>query len=255
MNYAIIAAGEGSRLRQEGASWPKPLVPVMGEPMLGRLIALFHSMRAESISVICNNQSTEVADYLHQLSNVIPELHYVVQSTPSSMHSLAVLSDIIPDGRFCLTTVDTIFMLSDFKDFIEAAESDRYHDGLFAVTPFVDDEKPLWVGVESTLLCAEAGSDAMIYGFYDHEQEVPSGSCHLVSGGIYCLDTQTAFPVLYDCLQRGQSRMRNYQRALLTAGLHIKARIFPKILDIDHLEDVVKAEHWLASETDKTGKA
>lgn len=255
MNYAIIAAGEGSRLRQEGASWPKPLIPVMGEPMLGRLIALFHSMGAESISVICNDQSTAVADYLQQLCNVVPELHYVVQSTPSSMHSLAVLANIIPDGRFCLTTVDTIFMLSDFKGFIEVAESNSYPDGLFAVTPFVDDEKPLWVGVEPTFANEDSGSKAMICGFYDHEQEVPPSSCRLVSGGIYCLDTQTAFPVLYDCLQRGLSRMRNYQRALLAAGLHIKAHIFPKIMDIDHMEDIVKAEHWLASETDMAMKA
>ena len=26
MDYAIIAAGEGSRLAQEGVKWPKPLV-------------------------------------------------------------------------------------------------------------------------------------------------------------------------------------------------------------------------------------
>ena len=41
MRYAIIAAGEGSRLAQEGISLPKPLVKINGEAMIDRLIRIF----------------------------------------------------------------------------------------------------------------------------------------------------------------------------------------------------------------------
>ena len=58
MNYAIIAAGEGSRLAQEGVAKPKPLVELCGEPMIGRLINLFTRCDAESLSVIVNEQRT-----------------------------------------------------------------------------------------------------------------------------------------------------------------------------------------------------
>ena len=34
MHYAIIAAGEGSRLAQEGVARPKPLVLLNGVPMI-----------------------------------------------------------------------------------------------------------------------------------------------------------------------------------------------------------------------------
>ena len=34
MKFAIIAAGEGSRLAQEGVEEPKPLVSVCGQPMI-----------------------------------------------------------------------------------------------------------------------------------------------------------------------------------------------------------------------------
>ena len=54
MNYAIIAAGEGSRLAQEGVAKPKPLVELSGEPMIGRLISIFLRCNAESISIIVN---------------------------------------------------------------------------------------------------------------------------------------------------------------------------------------------------------
>ena len=52
MNYAIIAAGEGSRLQQEGVRLPKPLVRLNGEPMIKRLIDIFLRCNAESLSVI-----------------------------------------------------------------------------------------------------------------------------------------------------------------------------------------------------------
>lgn len=41
MNYGIIAAGQGSRLVQEGVGLPKPLVRMCGRPMIGRLIDIF----------------------------------------------------------------------------------------------------------------------------------------------------------------------------------------------------------------------
>ena len=41
MDYAIIAAGEGSRLAQEGVKWPKPLVRLNGVPLIDRLIDVF----------------------------------------------------------------------------------------------------------------------------------------------------------------------------------------------------------------------
>ena len=41
------------------------------------------------------------------------------------------------------------------------------------------------------------------------------------------------------------SRMRNYQRQLITEGLQLKAYPFSKIVDVDHAEDIQKAEEFL----------
>ena len=251
MHFALIAAGEGSRLREEGVLTPKPLVEIQKQPMIARLISIFVQNGAKSISVICNEQMTEVREYLETLRIGCP-LNVVVQTTPSSMHSLAALSEVIPEGRFCLATVDTIFKEQDFASFIRtfASMEDGVCDGLFAVTPFVDDEKPLWVGVRPdegpfSRIC---GNAQQVVGFYDKETDIPASAEKRVSGGIYCLDTHTAFPVLKRCLSQGQSRMRNYQRALIDAGLRIEAYTFPKIMDIDHASDIEKAEAWLAEE-------
>ena len=64
MHYAIIAAGEGSRLVQEGIQLPKPLVDLDGRPMIKRLIDIMLDCDAESLSVIVNEQMTDVRNYL-----------------------------------------------------------------------------------------------------------------------------------------------------------------------------------------------
>ena len=103
MNYAIIAAGEGSRLAQEGVSLPKPLVRLNGREMIGRLIDIFVSNSAESISVIVNQEMTPVQEFVKSIRLDIP-LNIVVKSTPSSMHSFYELRDFLRQGKFCMTT-------------------------------------------------------------------------------------------------------------------------------------------------------
>lgn len=232
MNYAIIAAGEGSRLAQEGVAKPKPLVDICGEPMIGRLINLFCRCNAESISIIVNEQMTEVREYIESLSLDIP-LNLVVKTTPSSMHSFFELSRVIPKGRFCLTTVDTIFREQDFRPYIEAMEADECYDGMMAVTDYIDDEKPLYV---------QTDDDLNITAFRDERYD----GAKYISGGIYALN-EKAIDVLADCMERGVARMRNFQRALVDAGLRLKAYPMGKILDVDHAGDIEKAENFINS--------
>lgn len=232
MNYAIIAAGEGSRLAQEGVAKPKPLVDICGEPMIGRLINLFCRCNAESISIIVNEQMTEVREYIESLSLDIP-LNLVVKTTPSSMHSFFELSRIIPKGRFCLTTVDTIFREQDFRPYIEAMEADERYDGMMAVTDYIDDEKPLYV---------QTDDDLNITAFRDERYD----GAKYISGGIYALNEKAIY-VLADCMERGVARMRNFQRSLVDAGLRLKAYPMGKILDVDHAGDIEKAENFINS--------
>ncbi len=236
MNYAIIAAGEGSRLRQEGVELPKPLVMLDGKPMIGRLIDIFMSCNPESLTVIVNEQMTEVATYLRSLRLPV-ELNLVVKSTPSSMHSFYEVSRALPaeaaGGKFCLTTVDTIFRRPDFMDYIAAFEADDRADGYMAVTPFIDDEKPLYVATDPSL---------RITGFLD----TPAPGVKYVSGGIYGL-TSPAIKVLEECMASGVSRMRNYQRALVDSGLMLKAFPIEKIVDVDHASDIPGAEAFIRS--------
>lgn len=236
MNYAIIAAGDGSRLVSEGISTPKPFIDLDGRPMILRLINILMSLKAETISVIVNEHMTKVSEYIRFLQSCLPvDINLVVKSTPSSMHSFMEVSKVFPEGsKFILTTVDTVFRLEDFAKYVEAFENAGPEiDGLMGVTTYIEDEKPLYIDVDS---------HNRITAYTDE----PFPGVKYISAGIYGLTTP-ALKVLQECIDSGVSRMRNYQRALVAAGMNLRAYDLGKVLDVDHASDIEAARKFINS--------
>ena len=235
MKFAIIAAGDGSRLAHEGVTEPKPLVKVRGERLIDRLIRIFMGNNATEIVVICNEQMSDVASHLKMIQDEglngrhVP-FRFVIKSTPSSMHSFYELRHFLRDDPFILTTVDTIFDESEFHDYVLSFQDKIAHgtDALMGVTDYIDDEKPLYVGVDNVM---------RINGYYD----TPQADSRFISAGMYGL-TASSLDILETCIEKGESRMRNFQRALVAADLRIEAFPLTKVFDIDHIEDIRKAD-------------
>ena len=106
------------------------------------------------------------------------------------------------------------------------------NDGMMAVTPFIDDEKPLFV---------ETDEQNSIKAFLDEHAD----GVKYVSGGVYALN-EKAVRVLEECMANGMSRMRNFQRGLIAAGLKLKAYPIEKIVDVDHANDIETAERFIS---------
>lgn len=90
MKYAVIAAGEGSRLSKEGINVPKPLVKVHGESLIDRLIRIFMEHEADEIIVICNEAMSDVYAHLCDLKSeglqgVHIPLRLLMKRTPLSL--------------------------------------------------------------------------------------------------------------------------------------------------------------------------
>ena len=193
---------------------------------------------AEEIVVICNDKTTIVSRHLLELEEdglrgqPVP-LQFKVRSTPSSMHSFFQLRELLAGSPFVLTTVDTIFREQEFGQYVKAFKEVLAEggDGLMGVTNYIDDEKPLYVGTDEAM---------NVTGFYDANDT----QCTYISGGIYGL-APSALETLDDCMERGESRMRNFQRGLVRDGRKLKAFAFSKVLDIDHASDIEKAEAFL----------
>lgn len=232
MKYAIIAAGEGSRLTNEGIHEPKPLIKLCGEPMIERLLRIFHTLGAEETEIIVNNIRPETGNYVESLAHTgrYGKINLIRKTTPGSMHSLHHLAPLLQDAPFCLTTTDTIFDEQEFATYIHSFHP-NHTDALMAVTNYIDDEKPLYIETDNRM---------HITAFLDTRPPKP----HYVSGGIYCLTPHT-LPLLTECIHNGMTRMREFQRALLHNDYKLIAHPFTKILDVDHASDIPKAETFL----------
>lgn len=230
MKFAILAAGEGSRLASEGVAKPKPLVELQGVPLIERLIRIFARNGASSINIIVNEQQPETVEFIKSIEVGCP-INIVIKSTPSSMHSMHALSHLLRGEKFCLTTVDTLFREDEFANYIKKFE-EYEGDGIMAVTDYIDDEKPLYIATDEKM---------EITAFCDK----PTPETHYISGGIYGLSPK-ALDILDKCMNDGIHRMRNFQRKLVESGMKLKAFPLGKIIDIDHAEDIIKAEEFIA---------
>lgn len=234
IDFGIIAAGDGNRIKEEGSFLPKPLVEIEGKPMIGRLMSIMEECGANSISVIVNSDMPEVWEYLNKLAPSLNcELKMISKKTPSSMHSFFELLNLMkPQDKYVITTVDTIFRSDDFKKYVDSfVNCSKEVDGVMGVTSYIDDEKPLYVMTDS---------HEDITAYKDSFEE----GIRYVSAGIYGLRT-SAIPVLEECIQTGVNRMRNFQRRLVAAGLNLKAYDLGKVLDVDHMSDIEKANTFL----------
>lgn len=231
MEFAIIAAGAGSRLKDAGIKLPKPLLPLGKTSMIERLIRLFANQGALRVHVIINNHAEPLKLFLETADLPIP-VNVYVQDTLSSLHSLQALVNANPSWESCcVTTTDTVFSALDFAAYLQGFESAKDIDAYMGVTTFVDDESPLYVSTDDVL---------RIKQFTD--RQAPTST--YISGGIYGL-RKAALAAVGESVDSGNVRMRNYQRYLLESGLQVQAHVFGKIVDVDHVKDREIAEAFL----------
>jgi NDP-sugar pyrophosphorylase family protein len=237
MHFAILAAGHGSRLSAGGVESVKPLVELDGKPMMRRLIEIMADCGAESVSIAINGRDEAHPELVAECcQKAAADLGLKIDVYPvvteDSMHTFLELSRHIPQGKFVLTTIDTVFNPSEFARYVDAFSRDNQADGYMAVTTFIDDEKPLYVAADADMHITEFGD---------------SPCSTFVSGGIYGLCAPAAVNCLLQCHRDGISRMRGYQRALLRAGLNLVAYPMGKIVDVDRPEDIATAQQFLDS--------
>ncbi|MGA9364951.1 MAG: sugar phosphate nucleotidyltransferase [Bacteroidota bacterium] len=228
MKVGIIAAGEGSRLKQDGVSTLKPLVKVDGVAILERLLLQYHSIGISEAYCIINKESTAVRESIERRRLPIP-VHFHVKTTPSSMHSLFELGRYLHDDYFLLSTVDSVFDTGELEEFMTFAQT-RNADGLLAVTQPSDDDNPLWVDMDQS---------NQIKAF-----RKPTTAEAFVTGGLYFFS-----PRVLDCrseaLSRNMSRLRNFLNLLLEKGYLLRGYKFKRMVDLDHAADIQLAEEFI----------
>jgi len=233
MHGLILAGGEGSRLSAEGVSVPKALVRVGGEPLVTRLLGTLADLGCDTLTCMVRADSVAVFRLLEGCRFGRP-LAVRPCRTASSVHTLADGLETIPAGAVFCTMVDTVMPAADWRAVYAATERGLAGgaDAVLAVTPFVDDESPLYVGISAAGFVRTLSDDPL---------DPPR-----VTGGVYGFSA-AARRAAAEAVGQGIERMRGFLKWLVARGSPVGTVAVPRIIDIDHESDLRLANAWLAS--------
>lgn len=235
MHGLILAGGEGSRLAADGVAEPKAAVSVAGRSQILRLAETFAAIGCRDITCMIRSTFPEVIASVRNIELSIGRPRVIACETPSSLHTLAEALLRMPSGPVFCSMVDTVMPARDWQLVYDDATK-QLADGadvVLAVTPHVDDERPLWVE-------RGPGGDAIRIG---GRPVMPP----CVTGGVYAFSPRaraTAIRVWRD----GGSRMRYFLSALVDEGARVATTEVALIVDLDHKRDIDAADALLATE-------
>ena len=216
----IIAAGDGSRLREAGFAMPKLLVPVAGVPLIEGVLRNFRAVGIVAPVIIVNEEARGCVEGIRSRFPDL-EIEVIVRTTRSSLESFFAVSQRLAGGRALISTVDTWCRPADFIRFVDAALQHPPEVSVLAVTPFVADEHPLWLDVDPT----------------GRVQDLGGSSGALVTAGMYLLSerARAATPPPLD-------RLRDFLAWLVRQGEPLYAEVMQTVVDVDRASDVALAE-------------
>ena len=234
MQGLILAGGEGSRLVADGVDTPKALVEVAGRPQILNLIQTLEELGCESVTCM-----------VREGVRVDAPASVVVRScrTPSSLHTLIAGLAVVPPGPVFCTMVDTVMPPEDWRR-VYAGVTDQLRGGSFAVlavTPFVDDERPVYV---------RRDAEGRATDIADTPGE--RAATAVVTGGVYGL-SPGARRLATVALSTG-SRMRAFLKLLIDVRAPVATVEVPKIIDLDHRRDLEAAETWLGTKASEEAR-
>jgi NDP-sugar pyrophosphorylase family protein len=228
IDFGIIAAGEGSRLKAEGIQISKPMIPINGKPLIEWIIMPALNSGVEKINCIINEESNDLKAYLNKYT-YSHKINLLVKNTKSSFHSLKEISQHLTPP-FLISTTDSIFKEDEFISFMEFGINVSNADVVVASTNFIDDEKPLYINLNE---------DGYVIDFYDSAKDY-----EFVTGGLYLFKREIKKEIK-EAMESDTKRLRNFLRFLIRKEFRIQAYRFSKIIDVDHISDIEAAESFL----------
>ncbi len=111
MRGVIIAGGAGERMQHSGSSRPKPLTPVLGQPLIGHVARLLRAHGCDDVLVLLGQHVSEVTRALEKMSHQDPGLNLRWRDTgkhTANAGRLLRARDELIDGRFVMAWCDIL---------------------------------------------------------------------------------------------------------------------------------------------------
>lgn len=219
MHGLVLAGGEGSRLAATGVTVPKALVQIGGRAQVARMVAACRRVGCEMVTCAVREDLAPAV----RLAIADAGVQVVAVRTPTSLHTLAAGLRAVDAGDVLCTLVDTVMPAADWDAaHRQAVLALRDADAVVAVTPFVEDESPLW---------ADVAPDGVVRTFGRR------GERDLVTGGVYWLNPAARLAATA-AVDAGVQRLRGFLGGLIEGGHRVRAVEVRKIVDVDTSADL-----------------
>jgi NDP-sugar pyrophosphorylase family protein len=207
-------------------------VEVGGRPQILGLLETLAALGCESLTCAVRADMPAVIRLLDGQRFAVP-FTVIPCRTPSSLHTLVRALSAVPPGPVFCSMVDTVMRPEDWRAVYRdtATRLETGADAVLIVTPYVDDEAPVYVRRQDGAV--RAVGDAPV---------VPP----CVTGGVYGFGAG-ARRAAADALEHGVHKMRGFLAAFVADGRQVAAVEVPRIIDIDRPADLRTANAWLAA--------
>ena len=120
----VLAAGKGTRMRPFSEHWPKPILPVLGKPLMAYQLEMMAGLGIRSVVVVIGHLGHEVVRTLGDGSRFGVRITYVEQEeTLGIAHAVSRLEQHV-DRPFFLFLGDIFFATENL-----ASMTERFHQG------------------------------------------------------------------------------------------------------------------------------
>src|SRR5579875_1876063 len=229
MHCAIVAGGMGTRLRSVTGDLPKPMVPLLGSPLLERLIGTCRQFGITDIHLMLGYRPESIREYFGDGSALGVNLTYWVEDEPlGSAGCMRPLASVIEGD--VLVLYGDVFLDMDLNRFIAFNRASQA-DATLAVHP---NDHPL----DSDLVEVE---DDRVVAF--HRKPHPPGVfyANLASAAAYVVSKP-----LLDAIPEGPSDfIRDIFSAALASGKFLAAYNTP-----EYIKDIGTPERYRRVEAD-----
>ena len=207
------------------------MIPVAGRPLAHWVVDGLAAAGAKAVTVLTNSRGGAVAP---DLAHAFPGLAFdaVTADTASSFESFRLVSLRLAETaeHFLISTTDALIPPAEVARFWRECRDTSPEIGL-ALTPHIDDEKPLW---------ADLAKDGRVTALGAAARDKSAVTC-----GLYYMTRAAAKRLPAPDSHR---RLRDFLAAQTAAG-RVYGVLLSKTLDVDRPQDLAAAEIFLTETT------
>ncbi|MFW9880356.1 MAG: bifunctional sugar-1-phosphate nucleotidylyltransferase/acetyltransferase, partial [Candidatus Thorarchaeota archaeon] len=134
MKAVILAAGEGKRLRPITSLKPKPMISLLGKPLLEYTILGLKEANIDEILLIVGYKQDKIKEYFEKASHYLKvKIDYITQEKYlGTAHAASYAKDFVKDEDFLMMYGDIFVDPEIFKHLHQKFEKNKY-DGLISL--------------------------------------------------------------------------------------------------------------------------